>query len=276
MPGSTPTREAIREAVTAELEDRSRAPRAINSGRCEDFAQSVLRRLGGETERVYMTGCEVDGAWTMGRWGGHVWIVADHLDLHFDAEAPAGTTDWQSLSFYRRKMEDPAHPIGPVGDAILSDPEQVTDGDVLRYIEDWWDVNVVYEYGPDGTKQHDDDIADATHTPTAWVKGELPTRTLKDCLDGRCPEREEWREWLRKENEARMRREGFGRYHDWFDGGIREPIIVDGQGPFIWDGWHRTAWAIDQGKGTVPAYLGVAAGPTPAFKRVDDMAACSN
>jgi len=276
MRQSTPTRETIREAVTAELEERSVPPREINDGRCEDFAQSVLRRLGGETDRVYMTGCEIDGAWTMGRWGGHVWVVSDPLGLHFDAEVPAGTNDWQSLPFYRRKMEDPAQPIGPVGtDVLKGSVQRVEESGTLSWIEDWWDVNVVYEYGPDGTKQHDD-IADATYLPTVWVKGNLPTRALKDCLHARCPEREEWRVWLRKENEARTRREGFGTYHDWFDGGIREPIIVDGQGPFIWDGWHRTAWAIDQGRGTVPAYLGVASGRTPASDHLEVAETCGH
>lgn len=268
MTDSIIERDDICSAITAELERRDQGPREINGGHCEDFAGSVIQRLGGERERLYAAGCEVDGAWTMGRWGGHVWIVAESLGLHFDAEAPGGVHDWQSLPFYRRKKEDPSHPIGAVGtDALRGGTEEVTEAGALKQIESWWDVNVGYEHGPDGTDGHRAEIANETYVPTVWVKGDLPTRALKDCLHGRCPTRQDWREWLDEEEEIREKK-GFETYEEWFEGGIRAPIIVDGQGPHIWDGWHRTAWVIVNGRGTVPAYLGIEAGPTPAANRL--------
>ena len=250
-----------------ESEDPGSAPETINSGRCREFAKAVLERLGigsrPEEGPVRIENSQIDGAWSMGRWGGHCWIFASHLDLHFDAETPRGTRDWQALPFYQRRRDDPGFPIGPVSDEILSDPKRIEDPDGLCWIETWAGACHAYAHRPDGSRQSTRN-PDATYTPTIWVQGQLPLAALKGCLNARCPGREDWREWLRKENKARTDR-GFDTYHEWLSGGIRDPVIVDGQGPFIWDGWHRTGWAIDQGMGAIPAYLGIKPGPQPSI-----------
>lgn len=274
-----PSRKRIEDAVRAELErfkeseSLGSAPETINSSRCRAFAKAVLERLGlssgpkdtsgPEEGHAWIENCKIDGAWSMGRWGGHCWIYASHLGLHFDAGAPRGTPDWQDLSFYQRRRDDLGFPIGPVGEDILSAPKRIEDPDRLRWVEKWAGACHVYAHRPDGSRRPVPN-PDATYTPTIWVKGQLPLPALKDCLNARCPGREDWREWLRKENEARTER-GFDTYHDWLSGGIRDPVIVDGQGPFIWDGTRRTGWAIDQGKGAIPAYLGVEPGPQSAI-----------
>jgi hypothetical protein len=271
--GDAPTRERIEEAIREEIERRSQGPKEINNGGCEGFARAVQNRLF-DPDEVEVTGAEIDGAWTMGRWGGHDWICAHHLNggegLHFDAECPEGTADWKDLHFYKRKREDPSSPIGPIGEEILrGSPTRVRDEETVRWIEYFSDWCVVYSYRTNGTKRNSRN-PDATYTPTIWIKGDLPTKGLKDCLHRRCPEREDWREWLDAENECRTRRDGFKTYDALFEEGIREPIIIDGQGPLIWDGWHRTAWAISEGKETIPAFLGVAPGQKPALDRLQE------
>jgi hypothetical protein len=264
-------RSEITQAIVNEREEWDVCAETINRGRCIPFAENVVDRLGGETDTLVLAGCEVDGGDPMGRWGGHVWIVAHHLGLHFDAEVPGGTPDWQSLPFYQRKKDDPAQPIGPVGDEILSNQEHVTDGDVLRYIEDWSDVNCVYQYRTDGSRRQSEyfdpneerHIAEAKYTPTRWWEGSCPTVALMDLLREPCPDRGDWRSWLDEENQIREQK-GLDTYDRWFEGGIEEPVIVDGQGPLIWDGWHRVAWSIATGKKRVPVYLGTHPGPERA------------
>jgi len=269
-----PSRKRIEDAVRAESERWKEsagpdfAPETINSRRCPTFAKAVLERLGlgsrPEEGPVRIENCQIDGAQAVGRWGGHCWIYASHLDLHFDAETPQGTRDWQDLPFYQRRRDDRGFPIGLVGEEILSDPRRIGSPSTLRQIESLSDVCHDYAHWPDGSERGASD-PDATHTPTIWVEGQLPLPALKDCLDAQCPEREDWREWLREQNKYRAQN-GLKTYHELFMGGIEDRIIVDGQGPFIWDGRHRVAWSIDQGKGAVPAYLGVNPGPQPSVK----------
>lgn len=266
------SKEQISAAIRKERSQWHLAPQEINDGRCGVFADKVLQRLGGGGENLHKATCEIDGGWTLGRWGGHTWIHSEALQLHFDAEAPEGKADWQRLPLYERKKEDLSCPIGPIGTEILENPAPVVDPDVIRWIEGHAGNCHVYAHRPDGSSKRSGN-PDAEHVPTRWHKGRLPVSALKGAMSGRCPGRKEWREWLKGENEARERR-GFPSYDAWFEGGIREPIFVDGQegehdgkfAPMIWDGWHRTAWSIVQGKETIPAYLGTEPGPAPATK----------
>lgn len=263
--------EVIARAIVNEREEWDVCAETINRGRCIPFAEAVLERLGGETDTLFLTGCEVDGGDPMGRWGGHVWICASDLGLHFDAECPEGRSDWQTLPFYNRKKNQLDHPLGPVGVDILTRAETVSDPGLVKGIEGFWKDNAVYEFGPDMTEYGREDQADAKYTPTRWWEGSCPTIALMDLLRKTCPDRGDWRSWLNEENKIREQK-GFNTYDNWFEGGIRDPVIVDGQGPFLWDGWHRVAWSISTEKKRVPVYLGTHPGPERATEITDQKA----
>ncbi len=68
-------------------------PREINSGRCDEFAQEVIMRMGGYRDNLN------DDASNEGE-PGHYWIV--YRDKCYDAECPNGVSDHRQLPFFKR------------------------------------------------------------------------------------------------------------------------------------------------------------------------------
>jgi len=136
MVKSKPTHEQLMEAII-DLRERwiadGEAPSAyeINNGLCEDFAQAVVDRFGGETDGlqiIWGDNLSVDGEgyeWDVDllreHWAGsapthgldwadirgdipaHAWIVLD--GRHYDAECPEGVDNLFELPLVRRGME---------------------------------------------------------------------------------------------------------------------------------------------------------------------------
>lgn len=86
----------IREEVAA----MDSSPREINTGRCEELMQRVVRRVPGAEERCAAMLVD-DGMHPV--FGGHVWI--HHNGHDYDAENPDGVRDWRALAFMSRKIE---------------------------------------------------------------------------------------------------------------------------------------------------------------------------
>jgi 8-oxo-dGTP diphosphatase len=95
---------------------------------------------------------------------------------------------------------------------------------------------------------------------TWFVDGQYPVEKLESVFKGKANAVS----WIR--DEERMREEDFGDdYYDqmrsWLRGDVDDQIIViedsSGKAIDIWDGWHRSAISLDQGRETLPAIVGV-------------------
>ncbi len=95
----------------------------INNGACEEFAQDVINRLGGETDRTYALASDMLGdfgvlpAGFKSEYGnvplriktyvnlpGHVWIY--HKGRSYDAEKPEGAKNFLNLLIFEKAVKE--------------------------------------------------------------------------------------------------------------------------------------------------------------------------
>lgn len=72
-------------------------PYSINCGLCEDFAMTVINRMGGYSDDLYEL-CTENFSEIIGL-SSHVWIF--YKGKHFDAEVPKGVDDFLDLPIFK-------------------------------------------------------------------------------------------------------------------------------------------------------------------------------
>lgn len=90
----------ITSVIHCVVADMGDDPYEINSGRCEELMQRVLKAVPEAEERCSAMVLD-DPMHPV--YGGHVWVY--HNGKHYDAEAPDGVTDWKDLPFMQRKEQ---------------------------------------------------------------------------------------------------------------------------------------------------------------------------
>lgn len=105
----------------------------------------------------------------------------------------------------------------------------------------------------------EDQLRSYAATYVGWATSEMADpsdlrRTLEDVpLDLFEAVHVDWDEWYRDEVVPNPR-------CAWMTGdtGFHSPVVisVEGAEPIIWDGWHRIAYAIAAGRGTISAVVG--------------------
>ncbi len=75
-------------------------PTEINKGHCEEFAMTVIRKLGGCSDALYeMCTQNVDPKEQMDL-PYHVWIFCN--GRHYDSESPDGVDNWRELPIFTK------------------------------------------------------------------------------------------------------------------------------------------------------------------------------
>jgi len=85
--------------ITQEIQqlvgEYKKSPHNINNGECEDFAMTIIERMGGYTEELREGTPDFDSVLP-----GHYWI--EYKGKYYDAECPSGVSDWHKLPVFRR------------------------------------------------------------------------------------------------------------------------------------------------------------------------------
>lgn len=71
----------------------------VNDGWCDQFAELVVEKLGGETYDLQITGTP-DDLYFEQNYAGHVWIV--YKDKNYDCECVDGVIDWKDLPIFKK------------------------------------------------------------------------------------------------------------------------------------------------------------------------------
>jgi len=94
----------IGQAIRDEVAAMGMHPYDINCGYCGEFADNVIKRLGGYREGLTETGYEELTGLEFGDLPEHVWIVCD--GFHYDSEEPEGVRKWQDLPIFARARQN--------------------------------------------------------------------------------------------------------------------------------------------------------------------------
>jgi len=76
----------------------NKTPAEINAGLCEEFAEDVIKQMGGHSEDITDMAMPIES-----KYFGHVWIK--YKGKHYDALHPYGVENWKDL-FETEKTKD--------------------------------------------------------------------------------------------------------------------------------------------------------------------------
>jgi len=81
----------LTEIIKDKVRDFGLSPYEINTGSCDNFADSVLDEA---------KHCGLDVSLREDENVGHIWVV--YKGRHYDAEVPKGVSDWKELPIIKR------------------------------------------------------------------------------------------------------------------------------------------------------------------------------
>jgi len=90
--------EHITEVIQDLISKYNKTPAEINAGLCEEFAEDVIKQMGGHSEDITDMAMPIES-----KYFGHVWIK--YKGKHYDALHPYGVENWKDL-FETEKTKD--------------------------------------------------------------------------------------------------------------------------------------------------------------------------
>ena len=83
------------------ITEYNKSPYDINNGECEDFAMTIINRMGGYSDTLTVV-ATTEEYWDRG-YPGHIWLLCN--GRHYDAECPHGVTRWQYLPIFAKFLK---------------------------------------------------------------------------------------------------------------------------------------------------------------------------